>query len=151
MQADVIAVRVVVVEGPIRGRFGVPHFQPSAAWRQVGLVGRGPEIEADVGLVGMDVGAWPLVLADERPPVSEMMLPQQLRQRGLEFGGELEQERADKSRFRICTEITLAISAPPDSRFEAEALQLCQCRRRQQVVDAGYAPSTEGLRHRRAV
>ena len=95
----------------------------------------------------MDVDARSLMLADERPPVIQMMLAQQLGYGLPQLRCDLQQQRAEKTRFGICPDIARRVRPAPDSRSQAEALQLGERLRCQQVVDAGdpFAFAFEGL------
>jgi hypothetical protein len=119
---------------------------PSAGL-QVGRVRRDPEIEADVGLVGMDVDARSLMLADERPPVAQVMSAQQLGHGLPQLRSDLQQQRAEEAGFGICPDIAGRVRPAPNRRSQAEALQLGERFRCQQMVDAGdpFALAFEGF------
>ena len=99
----------------------------------------------------MDVGAWPLMLADERPPVTQVMFAQQLGHGLPQLRCDLQQQRAEEAGFGICPDVAGRVRPAPDSRSQAEALQLGERLRCQQVVDAGdpfaFAMAFEGLHH----
>ena len=95
----------------------------------------------------MDVGAWSLMLADERPPVIQVMFAQQLGHGLPQLRCDLQQQCAEEAGFGICPEIAGRVRAAPDRRSQAEALQLGERFRRQQVVDADdpFTLAFEGL------
>src|SRR5262249_37938470 len=95
----------------------------------------------------MDVGAWSLMLADKRPPVIQVLVAQHLRYSLSQLSCDLEQQGAEKARFWICPEIARWVRPAPNSRSQAEALQLGECILCQQVVDADdpFAVAFEGL------
>ena len=95
----------------------------------------------------MDVDAWSLMLADERPPVIQVMLAQQLGQGLPQLHRDLQQQRAEKAGLKYLPYIAGRVRPAPDSRSQAEALQLGECFRCQQVVDTGdpFALAREGL------
>ena len=142
-----LTANVVIVERPVGRSCDVPYVEPAAAGLQVGLVRRDPEIEADVRLVGMDVDARSLMLADERPPVVQVMSTQQLGQGLAQLCCDLQQQRTEEAGLGICPEIARWIGAAPNGRSQAEALQLGERFRCQQMIDKGdpFALAFEGI------